>query len=476
MNIMPLKPRLEVISVDDFEGIHRATMKLLTETGIVFRHEAVLSLFKDHGAIVEGNLVRLPEKLVEDRIKLAPQKFRWQARNNERSVVMGESPLVQPAAGPVYVHDLDGGRRPGTLQDYTNLQKIYQAQDVFDLVGMIPCEPSDVSQDRKHLYLMLEILKHTDKPANGFMTTGDQARAQLDMMEIAMGGKNALDQHHCIAVSIGATSPLTYTRDPLETLLQYVRRNQMVHLLCAPLAGVSAPIGLMDTVVLQNAELLAGIVLVQIIQPGAPVVYGPSATAADLRSGDFFCGTPEGMLINIANIQLATQFYNIPARAMTGITDAKIVDYQAGFETMQNLMMGMLAGAHLLNEAVGIIDNILTVSYEKTIIDGELISRVRRIMQGIDGPDSDMNIEMIKEVGHGGNYLLHDVTFKRCRDRWRAPYSYCGSHSDWEKQGARDIVQRANKTCKEILAAAPETLIDPALEEELKAYIDSELK
>jgi trimethylamine--corrinoid protein Co-methyltransferase len=173
MNSMPLKPRLEVISVDDFEEIHRATMKLLTETGIVFRHEAVLSLFKDHGAIVEGNLVRLPEKLVEDSIKLAPQKFRWQARNNERSVVMGESPLVQPAAGPVYVHDLDGGRRPGTLQDYTNFQKIYQAQDVFDLVGMIPCEPCDVSQDRKHLYLMLEVLKHTDKPANGFMTTGD---------------------------------------------------------------------------------------------------------------------------------------------------------------------------------------------------------------------------------------------------------------------------------------------------------------
>jgi trimethylamine--corrinoid protein Co-methyltransferase len=269
---------------------------------------------------------------------------------------------------------------------------------------------------------------------------------------------------------------LTYTWDPLETLLQYVRRNQMVHLLCAPLAGVSAPIGLMDTVVLQNAELLAGIVLAQIITPGAPVVYGPSATAADMQSGDFFCGTPEGMLINMANIQLATQFYNIPARAMTGITDAKVVDYQAGFETMQNLMMGIMAGAHLLNEAVGILDNILTVSYEKTIIDGELICRVKRIMQGIDGPDRRMNIKTIKEVGHGGNYLLHDATLERCRDRWRASHSYCGSYNDWEKEGARDIVQRANKTCKKILASAPETLIDTALEEELKSYIDSDLK
>jgi trimethylamine:corrinoid methyltransferase-like protein len=118
----------------------------------------------------------------------------------------------------------------------------------------------------------------------------------------------------------------------------------------------------------------------------------------------------------------------------------------------------LLAGAHLLNEAVGIIDNILTVSYEKTIIDGELISRVKSIIQDIDGPDCDLNIEMIKEVGHAGNYLLQDETFKRCRDRWRATHSYCGSYSDWEKQGGRDIVQRANKTCKEILAVAPETL------------------
>jgi trimethylamine--corrinoid protein Co-methyltransferase len=159
---------------------------------------------------------------------------------------------------------------------------------------------------------------------------------------------------------------------------------------------------------------------------------------------------------------------------MCGITDAKVADYQAGFETMQNLMMGMLAGAHLLNEAVGIMDNLLTVSYEKTIIDCELIGRVKRIMEGIHGPDCEMNIEMIKEVGHGGNYLLHDITFERCRDRWRASHSYCGSYSEWEKRGSLDIVRRANKTWKEILAAAPETLIDPALEEELKAYIDSE--
>jgi trimethylamine--corrinoid protein Co-methyltransferase len=178
----------------------------------------------------------------------------------------------------------------------------------------------------------------------------------------------------------------------------------------------------------------------------------------------------------MTNIQLATQFYQIPARAMCGITDAKCVDYQAGFESMQNLMMGMLAGANLLNEAVGILDSILTVSYEKTIIDGELIGRVKRILRGIDGADREVDIETIQETGHGGNYLLHESTLKHFRGRWRSSLSFCGSYSDWEKEGARDIVQRANKTCKKILAAAPDLLIDPALEEELETYIQSELE
>jgi len=467
--------RLRVISSNEYETIHQATIRLLEETGIVFHHQEVLDIFKAHGARVEDNIVYFPQKLVEDNLKSAPPKFKWQARNETHSVIMGEGPLLQPAAGPVYVQSLDSRRRVATLEDYRNFQKIYQSEDIFDLVGMIPCEPSDVGQDQKHLFMMFEILKHTDKPVNGFMTTSRQARAQLDMVEIAMGGRGSLEGKHCIGVSIGATSPLTYSWDPLETLLQYVRRNQMVHALCAPLVGVTSPIGMMETVVLQNAELLAAIVLAQIVRPGAPVVYGPSATTADMRTGDYCSGAPEGMLMNIANIQMALDFYHLPARAMTGITDAKVVDYQAGFETMQNLMLGMLAGAHLLNEAVGILDSILTVSYEKTIIDAELIRRVKCIMQGLGGPDRTVKLDTIKEIGHGGNYLLHDTTLDRCRHRWRASLSFSGTYTDWEKEGAHDIVKKANRKYKEILAAAPESLIDPALEEELKAYIDSEL-
>ncbi len=473
---MTLPNKFEVIGKDQLPRIHEATIHLLAETGIAIHHPEAISIFKKHGARVDGDIVRLPGKMVEACMQTVPDKVQWTARNEANSRILGQGFLVQPIAGPVHVQDLDHGRRAGTLADIANFQKIYQAGAVYDLVGMIAVEPQDIPQKEKHLHLMHEILRHTDKPVNGFMTAGPHARSQLDMMEIAMGGGTILDNHHCIAVSVGAISPLTWSWDATETLIQFARRNQIVTVLCAPLAGVTAPLSFMGTAVLQNAELLAGIILSQLVNPGTPAVYCPSATAADMRTGGYITGTPEGIIINTINYQMGLDFYHIPVRAMPGLTDSKTVDYQAGFETMQNLMMAMLAGAHLLNESVGVLDNILTVSYEKTIIDGELIERVKRIVKGIDSAfDLDPCLDAIRDIGPGGTYLLHPATVEHCRDRWAPSISYFGDYNQWEKNGSEDIVVRANRKFKEILESAPEMLIDPDTDRALQNYIQREL-
>ena len=218
--------------------------------------------------------------------------------------------------------------------------------------------------------------------------------------------------------------------------------------------------------------MLGGIVLTQLIKPGNPTVYCPSATASNMKTGDYTLGTPEGMLINVANLQMALDYYHFPTRAMPGCTDSKLVDYQAGVETMQNLMMGMMGGAHILNESVGVLDNILTCSYEKTIIDGELIRRVKRIWQGIDGPDEDMSVDLIQEIGHRDEtYLTHPVTYEHCRKRWQPDVSYWGAYENWIAEGAEDITMRANRKYKEVLANAPDSLIDSDIDKDLKAYI-----
>jgi len=466
--------KIETIERQLLPKIHGASLKILQETGVLFHHDEVLEIFKNHGAKVQGKLVKLNPELVEKCMEKVPERFIWKARNEIYTRTLGDGYLLQPAAGTVKVHDLDGRIRQGTLEDYTNFQKIYQAGDIYDLVGMIPVEPNDIDTRLKHLFMMYQTLKHTDKPVNGFMTTGSQARAQLDMMEIAVGGKQIFENNHYMAVSIGVTTPLTYSWDPLETLLHYVNRNQVPTILCAPLAGVTSPFSMLGTAVLQNAEILAGIVLTQLLRPGHPVVYCPSAAAANMRTCGFSTGAPETMLINIANIQMGLDYYHIPVRAMPGFTDAKIPDFQAGVETMQNLMLGMLSRAHLLNESVGILDNILTVSYEKTILDAEIISRIKRINQGIFGDDLDLCVESIQRVGHGGSYLTEPMTVKNCRNRWAPTSSFWGTQEEWEKKGSLDAAQRANGIARKILLDAPDALIDKGLDGELLHYMECE--
>ncbi|MBT4287500.1 MAG: trimethylamine--corrinoid methyltransferase, partial [Deltaproteobacteria bacterium] len=238
----------------------------------------------------------------------------------------------------------------------------------------------------------------------------------------------------------------------------------------------TSPYSMLGTAVLQNAEILAGIVLTQLLRPGHPLVYCPSATVANMRTCEFTSGAPEGMLINIANIQMAVDFYKIPVRAMSGLTAAKKSDFQAGIEMMQNMMMGMLAGAHLLNESVGFLDNLLCVSYEKTILDGEIISRIKRINQGITGVDQDLCLESIQRVGHSGSYLNDPMTVKNCRNRWVPNVSLWGGQNDWEKEGSMNANQRANQKARQILADAPESLIDQNLDQALNDYITKESK
>ena len=181
---------------------------------------------------------------------------------------------------------------------------------------------------------------------------------------------------------------------------------------------MTGPVSLFGTTVQQNAEFLAGLVLLQLINPGNPVVYCPASTVANMKNASYITGPPEAFLINTANLQMALDFYKLPTRVMCGMTDSKRVDYQAGYETMQNMMMGMLSGAHIIHECLGVLDSIMCTSYEKFVIDEELLSRIMRISKGLDTSDEAMSLDVIRDVAKGGEYLTHDNTFEHVRDFW----------------------------------------------------------
>ena len=471
---MRMQSRLNVISKPDMQWIHEASLKILAETGIVFHNEEALTICRNHGAKVSDKTVCFPKKLVRQVLESAPNTFRWKARNDDQSVTVGdpdEKLLLQPNGGPVFIQDLDHGRRAATLKDFANIIKLCQASNIVSLVGSFPVDPGDLHPDQKHLHMMYEILKNTDKPLIGFETDGSKVRQTLDMVAIAMGQKDFLREHHCIGVAACPLSPLSYEPSSCETIIEFAKQNQVIFFTAAIMAGFSGPISLFGTTILHNTEVLAGITLAQLVNPGNPVVYSIGSTVANMQNGNFITGSPEMMLIHLAAMQMGLEYYRLPTRSMCGMTDSKIIDCQAGYETMQNLMAGILGGAHMIFECLGVLDAIMTTSYEKLMIDLEIISRVMRIKEGLDATDKGKALESIQKIGHESGYISHTDTLTNFRKRWQPTLSEWGTYEDWQASGSQDVAARANRLYKKILAKAPQSLIDPEVDKALQAYI-----
>jgi trimethylamine--corrinoid protein Co-methyltransferase len=474
---MTLKHRLKVLSKEDITRVHEATLKIFEETGVIFHCQEALEIFKKHGAKVNDKTVHIPRKMVESALETCPSIFKWRARNDANSVTCGEGVLLQVNSGCVNVHDMDRGLRTGNLKDFGNIMKLAHAGDMVKIVGGNPCEPVEIDFRERHLYAMYEILKNTDKALFSFSANGTCACKEiLYMTEISFGQEGIMNDNHIIGVTVATLSPLVYPEDVTETLIAFARRNQIVSVGPMTLAGLTGPIKLFGSAVLQNAESLAGIILTQLINPGCPVIYLAAGGTVDMKNASYVTGTPEGMLVNIASYQVALDLYHLPVRCLPGMTDSKLVDYQAGYETMQGLMMGILSGAHVLHESLGCFDSIMTTSYEKIIIDQELFSRVLRIWGGIDTSVEAMSLDIIQEVGPMGSFLTHPNTFEHFRERWSPTISDWDSREDWEEKGSEDVLIKANKKVKEILANAPEKLLDSEVDKELKAYMEKVLK
>lgn len=476
---MPLASKLRVLSKGDLNRMHEASLKILEETGAVFQSEEVLNVFKKNGAKISGQIVRFPTKLVEAALEVCPSSFKYWARNESNSITIGngqERIAIAPNMGPVYIQDLDNGRRRGTLQDLANIFRLCQASTIVNHVGAFPVEPHDIEPKHRHLHMMYHLLKNTDKPLVGVVRSQHDQQHLFDMVEIAIGKTGFLLDHPTIAVSINPLSPLTFDTESCETILAYAKRRQPVFIAPSIIAGETGPINLFGTATLQNAEMLAGMVLVQLINPGNPVVFSPGSSVANMKRANYITGSPEANLMNIAGIQMAIEMYDVPARSFGGLTDAKTVDCQAGYETMQNLFMLMLSGVHLINECLGTLDSLMTTSYEKFIIDEEMISRVIRVLEGMDTSDEAQSVAIIQEVAHSPLYLMHPNTLEHFRKSWRPTVSTWDTYDEWREQGSEDVVARANRMFKEILQSAPESLLDPEVDKELQAYMNRVLQ
>ena len=254
--------------------------------------------------------------------------------------------------------------------------------------------------------------------------------------------------------------------------MEFAAFNQPVALVSAPMSGITGPIHLLGTIVLANTETLAGLCLAQCINPGVPVLPSASLTYGNMRLATWECASPDSALMLAGAIQMYKDFYHLPARAQTGVTSSKCVDYQAGYETMQSLLLTGLMDVDVTSQSAGSLENLMTISMEKTIIDDEVIARVRRIIEGLRIDEETFSMDLIKEVKHGGSYLMHKSTLKNFREGWQPSVSDWNSYEVWQKSQYPEIEKRAEAKVKEILDKAV-PLLDDSVAKSLREYIRS---
>jgi trimethylamine--corrinoid protein Co-methyltransferase len=460
------------LSRSDMERLHEGSLTLLEKKGIVFDLPEAVELFEKAGARVEGKTVFIPRSLVESSLKQLPSTFRMEAVNPSRSVTIGQGLCIHPAGGEVFLLTRDNQRRQATLSDYGDFQKVYQSCPNMDMTGYQPLSPMDVPKAERGLRCLYETMLYTDKPWLCPMDYVDKREKErlIGMYQVVFG-KDYVDSHYVTWNVVCPESPLVFCAMACEGILTFSAFHQPTVLVSAPMSGITSPIQLFGTILLQNTETLAGICLSQLVCPGVPVLPSASLTYGNLKLATWECACPDTAVMLAGAVQMYKEFYGLPARAQTGVTSAKCLDYQAGYETMQSLLTTALMGVNVTSQSAGSLENLLTVSLEKTVMDDEIISRVRRISAGIDTSEAAMALDAIMETDHGKDFLMHDDTIELMHDSWKETVADWNNYDRWSKRPDRDILDRANNRVKEILASAQAPLLEPDAVAALDRYL-----
>lgn len=467
----PYRP-IEVLSVDQVEHLHRAALRLLAETGMRVLDAGARERFRASGCRVEELVVHLDPDLIEHALATAPSQFRLRARNPQHTVTIGGNHVVFGAiGGPAFVHDLDRGRRAGTSTEVDDYLRLIQSLGVIHQEGGGPFEALDLPPETRHLDLNLSLIRLLDKNWQGNALGRDRAADSIDMAAIALGATRdeLLDEPAVLAI-VNTNTPLTLDVAMAESLMELAAAGQAVCITPFTLAGAMAPATLAGALTLQHAEALAGVTLTQIVRPGAPVVYGSFTSNVDLRSGSPAFGTPEYTKAAQAGGQLARRC-GLPYRS-SNTNASNAVDAQSTYESAMSLWGAVMGGANLVNHAAGWLEGGLTASFEKLVIDAEMLQMMAEYLRPIEVDDDSLALAAIAEVGPGGHFFASPHTLERYESAFYTPMvSDWRPFETWSEHGSTDATHRANRIWKQLLDHYEQPALDPAIDEELVDFV-----
>ncbi len=463
---------LELLSKDEIQKIHNGSLEVLEETGIEIPLDSLLNQLSDHGIKVNYQEKKAfsPADKVEKAINSSPSTYNWHSRKPEHNVTIGGSSVnCCITTAPSLVLDLDGVRRPATVQDAMNISRLTNKLDNL-ADGYCVVWPTDAIPGSEHSHIMYAQFSQSEKPVRARLLGKAQAQDCIAMARIVAGGEEQLKKKPLLMGLYSTLSPLSHAPDQLEGGLEMIKNNQLIVITPGIFGGAIAPITLAGLLTLQTAEFLGMLTIAQLINPGAPIGYGNFSSILDMRSGAGPMATPEACLINCAVAQLA-RFYGVPSRGHAG-TDSNAPDMQAGFENAFKINTASLAGCNIITHSAGFIDGGRAMSYENLFVDNEIVGFAKRFLKGIKVDEEWLAVKLIKDVGPRGSYIAESHTFDHMRGECFYPeLSNRVAYDGWREDGAKTISQKANEKAREILKNYQPEPLDSAIDKELKQFL-----
>lgn len=467
-------PPFAILSADELQAIHGTALTILEEIGMKVLSERARSLYAAGGAELESgsDRVRFGRDMLQAWLARAPSAFTLHARDPAKTLRVGEGHCIfASVGGPAYVADLDRGRRQGTYAEQCDFLKVVQSLNILHQEGGGPFEALDLDSRTRHLDLYLAQATLLDKNWQPQGLGRDVALDAIDMAAISLGRTREAMHDHCVFTTIiNTNSPLQLDVPMAEGLIVMAEHGQCNVITPFTLAGAMSPVTLPGALAQQHAEAMAGIVLAQIVRPGAPVMYGGFTSNVDMKSGAPAFGTPEYTQAAQVSGQLA-RLIGVPFRS-SNVTAANDVDAQAAYESMMSLWGAISGGANLILHAAGWLNGGLTASFEKLVIDAEMLQMMAAWCEPLRITPETLALEAVREVGPAGHFFGTAHTLARYESAFYQPMvSNWDNYDSWVERGRETAPVKANRIWKQLLAGYEQPALDPGIGEALEDFV-----
>jgi len=462
-----IKPKISFLPEDKIEAIHTASLKVLENTGVKVESKKVLDILKEAGAKVDyaKHHVTIPRSLVEEALRRAPKTITYAARNPKYDFVLDkrESHFSADGGSPFTLDWESGKSRYSTVADVARCSII---ADYLEHVHTVSLGSAlDVPEPMQSIMGMYTRLSNTEKHFTAGGPTARQAQYQIEIAAGIVGGRDELRKRPIFSTAICPISPLSYSNGRTEAALEYAKAGIPVIVWTMPMLGETSPATLAGAMVVDNAEFLGCLVILEFANPGAPVVYSADVGAVDFKTGAGI-HSPEIYLMTLGLTQLA-HYYGLPTQVEAACSASKTPDAQEGYEKAILLITYMLMDpAPDIILGLGALESSLMTSAEALVIDNEIIDYALGYARGLEVNDATLALDVIHKVGPGGTFLGEKHTLQHFRERWAPKIGDMDSFEAWEQKGCRRLDEIAHEKVKEILAThRPEPIREDAQKE-----------